>query len=102
MDGAWRRRKAEREAAGWCRDCGGEVEDPGAKYCRRHKARRNQAHRARQDRQRVEVRLRLPRALHALIEADAAERGESVEAWLEAEARAAPARPRRAAVLPGG
>lgn len=37
----------------------------------------------------VEVRVRMPADLHRRIVADAADRGESVEAWVEAEARAA-------------
>ena len=76
-------------AEGKCPRCGRDLE-PGygaCLKCRRNKNARNVSKRNRSDTKPVLVNM--PRDLLAQIEADAEDRGESVEQWLIAESRAA-------------
>lgn len=89
---SWADLRAQWKRDGLCRQCGAPPV-PGTQYCRRHatgrkvrdKRRRETsgtpAH-ARRTRALVDVRIRLPLALYERVAADAAERGESIEAWI--------------------
>ena len=92
-----RDKRARWEVAGDCRDCGAKgphrlPDGSTSKCCAR--CRRGRSSRAPGSRRSkraavtVAVTLHLPAALHRRIREDAESRGESVEAWLMAEARA--------------
>ena len=83
-----RDKRARWEAAGDCRDCGAPgphrlPDGTPSKRCAR--CRRGRSKRAAAT---VAVTLHLPGPLHHRIREDAESRGETVEAWLLAEARA--------------
>ena len=89
-------KRARWESEGRCRDCGAPLDRPGSKKCARHRASRNRANYRKRGPgapargvDLVTVEVRMPADLYRRILADAADRDESVEAWLTAEARAA-------------
>lgn len=75
-------------AAGLCRGCGGPLR-PGETSCGRCCGKRGRGEDRKAKRDLVAVEVRMPSELYRAILAEATERGESVETWLVAEARAA-------------
>lgn len=75
-------------ATGRCRGSGGPLE-PGEKRCKRCRSKRGRGEDRKAKRDLVAIEVRMPSDLYRAILADATERGESVETWIVAEARAA-------------